>query len=77
MRKRQNYPFPSIVQPGELQLLDVPEVAKILRIGRTKVYHLIKTDGLPIVKVGSATRIPVAMLQQWIAEHTVSKNAST
>ena len=53
MRKRQTpvLEAPALVQPAQLQLLAIPEVARILCIGRTKVYSLIKTDGLPTVRV--------------------------
>lgn len=49
-------------------LLSVPEVAKVLRLGRTKVYELIATEGLPVVRFGRATRVPVASLQRWVIE---------
>ena len=47
-------------------LLSVPEVAKALGLGRTKVYELIATEGLPVVRFGRAVRVSVASLQQWI-----------
>ncbi len=51
------------------QLLTIPEVCKILNVGRTKVYGLIKTDGLPVVRVGDVSRVSVASLQRWIEQH--------
>jgi excisionase family DNA binding protein len=68
MRKRlPQTPLPAqaVVQP---QLLTIPEVCKILNIGRTKVYSLIKTDGLPVVRVGDVSRVSVASLQRWIEQ---------
>ncbi len=47
-------------------LLTVPQVAASLGLGRTKVYELIATEGLPVVKFGTATRIPLASLQKWV-----------
>ncbi|HLI07065.1 MAG TPA: helix-turn-helix domain-containing protein [Ktedonobacteraceae bacterium] len=47
-------------------LLAVPQVAASLGLGRTKVYELIATEGLPVVKFGTATRIPLASLQKWV-----------
>ena len=47
-------------------LLSVPEVAKTLGLGRTKVYELIEREGLPVVRFGRAVRISVTSLQQWI-----------
>jgi excisionase family DNA binding protein len=70
MRKRTP-PTPSpaaLVAPP--QLLSIPEVARSLSIGRTKVYSLIKEEGLPSVKVGSMMRVSVVDLQKWVTEHT-------
>lgn len=47
-------------------LLSVPEAAKTLGLGRTKVYELIATEGLPVVRFGRAVRVSVTSLQQWI-----------
>ena len=47
-------------------LLSVPEVARSLGLGRTKVYELIATEGLPVVRFGRAVRVSVASLQQWV-----------
>ncbi|MFL5664681.1 MAG: helix-turn-helix domain-containing protein [Ktedonobacteraceae bacterium] len=49
-------------------LLSVPEVAKILGLGRTKVYELIASEGLPVVRFGRAVRVSVVSLQQWIEQ---------
>ena len=66
MRKRQQLaPQPDA---SSLQLVDIPEVAKRLSVGRTKVYELIKRDGLPSVKLGNATRVSLTSLQKWIEQ---------
>ena len=54
----------TVIQPW---LVTVPEVAGILRVGRSKVYELIATEGLPKVKFGTAVRIPVKELEEWLA----------
>jgi excisionase family DNA binding protein len=51
-----------------LLLLSIPEAAKTLGLGRTKVYELIATEGLPVVRFGRAVRVPVNSLQQWIEQ---------
>lgn len=69
MRKRGKQisaPVPSFVP---LQLLTIPEVAKRLSIGRSKVYELIKHNGLPIVLVGHSMRVSEPSLQKWIQDH--------
>ncbi len=47
-------------------LLSVPEVAKALGLGRTKVYELIATEGLPVIHFGRAVRVSVVSLQRWV-----------
>jgi excisionase family DNA binding protein len=47
-------------------LLSIPEVAKSLRLSRTKVYELIAVDGLPVVRFGRAVRVSHVSLQQWL-----------
>lgn len=49
-------------------LLSIPEVAKTLGLGWTKVYELIASEGLPVVRFGRAVRVSVASLQQWIEQ---------
>jgi excisionase family DNA binding protein len=47
-------------------LLTVSQVAKMLSLGRTKVYELIATEGLPVVHFGRAKRVSKESLQRWI-----------
>jgi excisionase family DNA binding protein len=49
-------------------LLSIPEVARLLRLSRTKVYELIAVEGLPVVRFGRAVRVSRASLEQWIQE---------
>jgi len=56
---------PLAVQP---LLLTIPEVAASLGLGRTKVYDLIANDGLPFVKLGTAMRVSIDSLKQWIEQ---------
>jgi excisionase family DNA binding protein len=47
-------------------LLTVSQAAKLLSLGRTKVYELIATEGLPVVHFGRAKRVSMVSLQRWI-----------
>ena len=68
MRKR-NRPETQLIQPmNPPQMLTIPEVAAVLKIGRTKVYDLIKHEGLPVAQFGDLKRVPVAKLQKWLNE---------
>lgn len=52
-------------------LLRPAEAAKLLGIGRTLCYQLIKAGEIPHRRVGKAIRIPAAALKSW-AEDGIS-----
>jgi excisionase family DNA binding protein len=52
----------------QLLLLNIPQVAARLGLGRTKVYELIATEGLPVVRFGRAVRVSAISLQRWIEQ---------
>jgi excisionase family DNA binding protein len=52
------------------RLLKPPEVATILGLGRSKVYDMIARRELPVVKIGTAVRVPSGKLQRWIEANT-------
>ena len=49
-------------------LLTVPEVQSLTQLGRTKVYELIQTGQLPIIRIGRSVRIRRDALERWIDE---------
>jgi excisionase family DNA binding protein len=49
-------------------LLTVPQAAKLLNLGRTKVYELIGTKQLPVVRFGRAVRVSSASLKRWVEQ---------
>jgi excisionase family DNA binding protein len=49
-------------------LLNIPQVAARLGLGRTKVYELIATEGLPVVRFGRAVRVSAISLQRWVEQ---------
>ncbi len=50
-------------------LLTIAEVSTMLGVGRTKVYALIRQDGLPTVRLGSGIlRVSLTSLQKWIQQ---------
>jgi excisionase family DNA binding protein len=51
-------------------LLKADEVAKMLGLGRTKIYDMMGGGELPVVRIGSAVRVPRKQLLDWIEEHT-------
>jgi excisionase family DNA binding protein len=50
-----------------LDLLTVPEAAKLLRISRNLAYELVARQELPAVRLGRVIRIPRYSLDEWIA----------
>jgi excisionase family DNA binding protein len=70
LRKRQADASVTSVDPSHLQLLAVPEVARLLGVGRTTIYALINARELQTVKIGTSRRISVISLQQYIQKHT-------
>lgn len=55
-------------------LLDVQEAARMIGIGRSKLYELIRKGDLPVVHIGRAVRVPTAALRvlvdQMLAEQS-------
>lgn len=47
-------------------LLTIPQVCETLGLGKTKVYELIATEGLPVVRFGKAVRVSPDSLQRWL-----------
>ncbi len=57
--------------PIEPLLLRTDEAARVLGIGRSTLYALIASGELPVVRIGRATRIPMAALVRWVEAHAV------
>ena len=56
-------------------LLTPVEAAKVLGIGRTKVYELMAGGVLRSVKIGTARRIPAVALAEFVARLTMEQAA--
>ena len=51
-------------------LLKAGEVAKLLGLGRSKVFAMLAVGELPVIRIGRSVRVPHAALEGWIAERT-------
>ncbi|MEU9132816.1 helix-turn-helix domain-containing protein [Kitasatospora sp. NPDC048540] len=60
-----------------LELLDVAEAARRLRIGRTTAYALIASGELESVTVGRLRRVPPAAVGEYVARLRESQNHRT
>ena len=54
----------------EKLLLRVSEAAELASVGRTTAYELIASGEWPVVRVGSAVRVPLAGLRAWVEAQT-------
>lgn len=50
----------------EAMLLTVEEVQEATKLGRTKVYELIRLGELPVVRIGRSVRIRRQALEKWL-----------
>ena len=50
-------------------LLTVPQTARTLALGRTKVYELIASGELEVVHIGRAARVPTDAIASFVARH--------
>lgn len=54
-------------------LLDAREAAKLLHVPRSTLYELVRSRGLPHVRVGRALRFTRADLAVWIADNSYGR----
>ncbi len=57
----------------EIDLLTVPEAAKVLRISRNLAYELVARQELPAIRLGRVIRIPRYSLDEWIASQAAQR----
>lgn len=55
---------------GQPELLRVAEAAQLLALSRTKVYEMAERSEIPVLKIGTAVRIPRRKLLGWIEAQT-------
>ncbi len=53
--------------PIEPLLVRVEEAARILSLSRSTIYEMLESGELPSVRRGTARRIPITALHEWIA----------
>lgn len=58
-------------------LLDANEAARLLRVPRSTLYELVRSRGLPHVRVGRALRFTREDLSEWITINTYGTSRST
>jgi excisionase family DNA binding protein len=63
--------------PGTRLVVRVAEAARLLDIGRSKCYDLIRRGELPAIRVGKTVRVPLDALRQWIARQSQAEGGTT
>lgn len=53
----------------EKSMMVVEEVARELRVGKSKVYEMINKGELPVIRIGRKFRIPVVLFRQWLEKN--------
>jgi excisionase family DNA binding protein len=54
----------------EQEFLKVPEVAKILRIARSRAYELCANGTIPAIKIGRSLRVSRKALERYLERQT-------
>lgn len=56
------------------EYLKVPEVAKVLRIARSRAYELVAGGEIPSVRIGRSIRVNRRELERWLEEQRQTEN---
>lgn len=51
---------------NENTLITVQDMAKLLKISRSKAYEIVKDKTFPIIKIGKCIRINTKELESWL-----------
>jgi len=52
-----------------VKVLTVKETAEVLKVKPQWVYRMIRSDGLPFIRLGRQIRIDESSLEKWLAQH--------
>lgn len=55
------------VDSAEPLLVDVQQAAKMVGIGRSKLYELVRKGQIPVVHIGRSVRVPVSALHDFVS----------
>ena len=57
-------------------LVRVEEAARLLSLSRSMIYQMMNSGELPYLRCGTARRIPIAGIQEWIARQLRQRTES-
>jgi predicted DNA-binding transcriptional regulator AlpA len=57
-------------------VIDLPEAAAMLGIGRTLAYRLVREDAwpTPVIRVGRLIKVPLRPLREYLGAHDVASS---
>ena len=64
-----------VVHRNEVLLVDADEAARILSIGKRKLWELTNCGSIPCVRIGRAVRYSVEALRDWILKQSTTSGA--
>jgi excisionase family DNA binding protein len=50
------------------EILTVPQMARYLKLSKSKLYYLVQAGRIRHIRIGRSVRIRVVDMQQWIAD---------
>lgn len=56
------------------EILTIPEVARFLKLSRSKAYYLVQRKQIPHIKIGKNVRVRKSELEKWLQSRTVQSN---
>lgn len=51
---------------NEIEMYEIRDIQRILKIGRNNVYKLIKLPNFPVIRIGTKYIIPRKQFEQWV-----------
>lgn len=51
-------------------ILTIPEVAKYLKLSKSKVYGMVARNEIPYIRIGKNVRIKQSDLEKWLQENS-------
>lgn len=58
---------------SNINMLDTKDLQKILKIGRSSAYNLMKSDCFPSIKIGRKYLISEETLKEWLKDNEFSE----
>lgn len=62
-----------MIAQGNESFVDLPEVAKHLRISRSMLYKAVSKKAIPFYRVGNRLRFKLSEIESWVVSHDLQK----